>query len=422
MVLARIRVLGSGREVGRAAILVESDGRGLLLDYGVNFDEMDNPVFPGHVRPRDLEAVVLTHSHLDHIGAAPGLYVSMAPPLYGTPLTLDVSRLLLYDMIKLNGPMLPYDEYSVDEMLGGATSLGYGEEVEAGPFRFKLLDSGHIPGSASVLVEAGDSRILYTSDLNNIHTKLVGPAKLDGVKADVVIIESTYGDSNHPPREETEDRFYRSVREVVEAGGTVLVPSFSVSRGQELMAILAERGFEYPVWVDGMIRQVTELYLAHSGYLARPSLLEEAAMEYRMVRGWQDRRRAYKKPGVIIASSGMIKGGPSLYYLKKMATSERNGVFLVSYQAPGTNGRMIIEKGVYGEEEIPVKARVEWFDFSSHIDQRGILEVLRGIIGVSKVVLVHGDPEAQEALRARIEEELGLPVETPGPGDTVEVE
>ncbi|MEB3774794.1 MAG: MBL fold metallo-hydrolase [Desulfurococcales archaeon] len=419
--MAKIRVLGSGREVGRAAILVEDGrGRGLLLDYGVNFDDQDNPIFPGHVRPRDLDGVVLTHSHLDHVGAAPSLFISVMPPLYGTPLTLDVSRLLLYDMIKLNGPMLPFDEYSVDEMLAKATSISYGEEVNTGSFTFKLLDSGHIPGSASVLVEVDGSRILYTSDVNNIYTKLVAPAKLEGVEAETVIIESTYGDSNHPPRRETEERFYQSVREVVEAGGTVLVPAFSVSRGQEVMAILAERGFEYPVWVDGMIRQVTELYLAHPRYIYRPSLLESAIIDFRMVRGWQDRRRAYKKPGVIIASSGMIKGGPSLYYLKKMATNERNAVFLVSYQAPGTNGRQIIERGTYGEEEIPVKARVEWFDLSSHIDQNGIIEVLRGIRGVERVVLVHGDPQAQEALSTRIREELGLDVETPGSGDFIE--
>jgi len=259
--LARVKILGSGKEVGRAAILVESNGRGLLLDYGVNFDEQDNPVFPGHVRPRDLDGVVLTHSHLDHIGASPGLYISIFPQLYGTPLTLDVSRLLLYDMIKLNGPMLPFDEYSVDEMLSRARTLHYGEEVEAGNFTFRLLDSGHIPGSASVLVEADGRRILYTSDLNNIYTKLVSPARLDGVKADVVVIESTYGDSNHPPRRETEDRLYNSILEVVENGGTVLIPAFSVSRGQEVMCILAEKGFDYPVWIDGMIRQIVQYLL-----------------------------------------------------------------------------------------------------------------------------------------------------------------
>ena len=419
--MARIRVLGSGKEVGRAALLVESKGRGLLMDYGVNFDDMDRPIFPGHVRPRDLEAVILTHSHLDHIGAAPSLFISMMPRLLATPLTLDVSRLLLLDMIKLNGPYLPYDETSVDDMLANAETVDYEQEVDAGPFTVRFLDSGHIPGSASVLVEVEGRRILYTSDINNIYTKLVGPARLDGVKADIVIIESTYGDSNHPPRVETEDRFYRSVREVVEAGGTVLVPAFSVSRGQEIMAILAERGMEYPVWVDGMIRQVTDLYLAHGKYVRLRELLERAAEEFRFVRGWQDRRRAFKKPGVIIASAGMLKGGPSLYYLKKMAGSDRNAVFLVSFQAPGTPGRSIVEQGVFGDDEIPVKARVEWFDFSSHIDQRGILEILSGLNGVEKVVLVHGDPHAQEILAKTIVDRLDLDVEIPESGATVEV-
>ena len=419
--MAAVRILGSGREVGRAAVLVESGGRGLLLDYGVNFDEMDRPVFPEHVRPKDLDGVVLTHSHLDHVGASPVLYISMSPPLAATPVTLDVSRLLLYDMIKLNGPFLPYDEQSVDDMLSRSVSVGYGDEVELGRFSVKLLYSGHIPGSAAVLVEVDGRRILYTSDLNTIETKLMAPADLAGVKADVVIIESTYGDTTHPPRRETEDRFYRAVREVVEAGGTVLVPAFSVSRGQEILALLAERGFEYPVWYDGMVRQVAEIYAANPGYLRDPALLEKALSMYRSVQGWSDRRRAFKRPGVIVASSGTLKGGPSLYYLRKMAMNPRNAVFLVSFQPPGTPGRSILEAGFYEDPQLQVEARVEWFDFSSHTDQRGVMETLRGLNGVEKVVLVHGEPESQEALAAVIREELGLDVEIPNNGDIIEV-
>jgi len=419
---ARIRVLGSGREVGRAAIAVEKGERVLLLDYGVNFDEEDHPIFPGHVRPRDLDGVVLTHSHLDHIGAAPYLFVSVLPKLYGTPVTLDVSHLLLKDMIKLNGPFLPYDEVTVEDMLSSATTTTYGDEVEAGEFVFELLYNGHIPGSASVLVHVDGHRILYTSDFNTVETKLMEPAQLDGVKADTVVIESTYGASNHPPRRETEDEFYKAVMEVVSKGGTVLVPAFSVSRGQEIASILAERGFEYPVWLDGMIRQVLDIYLAHGEYLRSPELLAKANNMFRKVRGWQDRRRAYKKPGVIIASAGMLKGGPSLYYLKKMFSDSKNAVFLVSYQAPGTPGRRIIEEGVFGEEPLPVKARVQWFDFSSHTDQRGILETLRGLRGVERVVLVHGDPAVQEKLKARIEEEIGVDVLVPSNGDIIELD
>ena len=270
-------------------------------------------------------------------------------------------------------------------------------------------------------MEVAGRRILYTSDVNVIETKLVEPAKLDGVKADVVIVESTYGASNHPPRSITEERFYRAVREVVEKGGTVLVPAFSVSRGQEIMALLADKGFEYPVWVDGMIRQVAELYAAHKRFLSKPGLLLKAIAEFRFVRGWQDRRRAFKKPGVIIASAGMLKGGPSLYYLRKMAADPKNGVFMVSYQGPRTPGRMILEEGVFGEERIPVAARVEWFDFSSHIDQEGIIKLLRGLVGVEKVILVHGQYEAQQALAARIKSELGIEeVLIPENGETLE--
>ncbi len=400
----KIEILGSGREVGRAAIAITHKGRKLLMDYGVNFDENDNPIFPGHIRPRDLEGLILTHSHLDHIGAAPSLYVSIFPKLIATPVTLDVSKLLLYDMIKLNGPFLPYDTATVDDMLKSATTAGYGEILELGDFTVSLLYNGHIPGSASVLVTIDSHQIMYTSDFNTTYTKLMEPARLSGVKADTVIIESTYGSSNHPPREETEKLFYESVEEVVKRGGTVLVPSFSVSRGQEIMSILAEKGFDYPVWIDGMIRQVTEIYLAHGEYLRDSSLLSKAANQFRMVRGWQDRRRAYKKPGVIIASAGMLKGGPSLYYLKKIAGDPKNAIFLVSYQAEGTPGRRIIEEGVYDDSNIPVKARVQWFDFSSHTDQQGILTTLKQVKNLERVILVHGDPTTQEQLAEKIKE------------------
>lgn len=417
---ARIEVLGSGREVGRAAIAVwNGSGRAVLLDYGVNFDEEDRPLFPGHIRPRDLEAVVITHSHLDHMGAAPMLYVSVRPRLIATPLTLEVSRLLLMDMIKLNGPFLPFDERVVDIMMDSAETAGYDEEVEAGDFTLKLLYNGHIPGSAAVLIEVNGNRVLYTSDMNTIETKLMEPARFDGVKADTVIIESTYSTYTHPDRRLTEERFYKSVREVVEAGGIVLVPAFSVSRSQEIMAILAERDFEYPVWVDGMSRQVADLYALHPEYLRKPGLLGKALREQNIVRGWGDRHKALKKPGVIISSAGTLKGGPSLYYLRKLGSNPKNAVFLVSFQPPGTPGRRLIEEGVYGDGGEPLKARLEWFDFSSHTDRRGILDAIQSIKGLERVILVHGEYEGQAVLAREIEERLGVEVYIPENGEGI---
>ena len=284
-----------------------------------------------------------------------------------------------------------------------------------------LVYSGHIPGSAAALVETDRHRILYTSDINTVETKLVNPAKTEGLKVDTLIIESTYGSTNHPPRGETEKRFLESLVEVVEKGGTVLVPAFSVSRGQEIMSLLAEADFEYPVWVDGMIRQITDIYLQHSEYLAMPGLLAKAKEEFNIVRGWQDRRRAYRMPGVIIASAGMLKGGPSLYYLKRMSDFEENGIFFVSYQGKGTPGRDILERGVYLDREERVRARIEWFDFSSHIDQDNILRTIRGLKGLERVILVHGTPEAQEPLAERIREEFGLEVLTPSNGEEIDL-
>ena len=419
----RVEILGSGQEVGRAAIAVWADNRAVLLDYGVNFDEEDRPVFPGHIRPRDLEAVVLTHSHLDHIGAAPSLFVSISPRLIATRVTLDVSKILLYDMIKLNGPYLPYDESVVDDMISNADAVEYNEEVDVGSFTVKLLYNGHIPGSAAVLLEVDGKRILYTSDMNTVETKLMSAADFDHVKADVVIIESTYATYTHPPRKETEDRFCKSVREVVEAGGTVLVPAFGVSRGQELMSLLAERGFEYPVWIDGMIRQVAEVYSANPKFLKSPELLQKALTEFNIVRGWTDRGKAYRKPGVIIASAGTLKGGPSLYYLKKMGTDPKNAVFLVSFQPPGTPGRRLLDEGVYDDLNTPLIARLEWFDFSSHTDREGILSTIEKLKGrgLQKVILVHGEYEGQLSLKDEIENRFDLEVLVPKNGDVIEV-
>ncbi|ADL18951.1 Putative exonuclease [Acidilobus saccharovorans 345-15] len=421
----KVRILGSGREVGRAAIGVEHRGRMVLLDYGVNFDENEQPIYPLHVRPKDVEALVLTHSHLDHVGAAPALFISVKPRLLATPLTLDVTRLLLYDMIKLNGPNLIFDNSTVDDMLGVAESVDYERSFELDDFTLTLMSSGHIPGSASVLVDVNGRKVLYTSDMNTIETKLMNPHKLTGVKADAVIIESTYSTVTHPERENTEKEFYESVEDVVKRGGTVLVPAFSVARGQEIMCLLEEKGFGWPVWIDGMIRSVTDLYLAHSSFIKDPRLLAKALEDQKVVKGWGDRKKALKKPGVIISSAGMLKGGPSLYYYTRMVQNEKDAVFLVSYQAPGTPGRQALEEGVFfdGERKLPVKARLQIFDFSSHTDWKGVLQTLKSLAGVRKVILVHGEPQGQMRLASKIKDELGdVEVLVPQNGDEIPVD
>ena len=232
----RIRVLGSGREVGRSAILVESSKGNYLLDYGVLISEEDIPLLPLSVAPSKLSCVVITHAHLDHVGAAPMLYISGKVPLLTTPITRDISEVMIEDMLKISGYYLPFEHLELRNILSNTIVRGYREPIEIGGAVIELIYSGHIPGSAMVKLSIGSRTILYTGDVNTIETRLVGPADISGIEADTLIIEGTYGDTDHPERSRVESKFIDTVLEVLDDGGTVLIPAFSLGRSQEILA------------------------------------------------------------------------------------------------------------------------------------------------------------------------------------------
>ncbi len=407
-----VEVLGGAREVGRASIAVRYRGRVLLLDAGVNFDEEDRPIFARTVPPRDVDGIVLTHAHLDHIGTAPAYYITYQPPVVATKPTFEMARLMWADFLKLNGYYSMYEDAEVKRLMEAAVYARYYSPMRIGEdFVVTLYPAGHIPGSAMVLVEVGGRRILYTGDVNTIYTKLMEPARVDGMPdVDLMIMEATYGSSTHPPRRVVEERLIGIIEEVVDRGGTVLIPAFSISRGQEVMMVLAERDLGIDVAVDGMIRQVTEVFLENPSYIRNVDLLVKAREEFHFVQGWQDRRKVWRKPGVIIASAGMLKGGPSLYYLRKLMGNPKNAIVMVSFQAPGTPGRRILEEGVFSETEEPVKARVEWLDFSSHADKRGLLELVARV-KPRKVLVVHSESNTADYFAKLVRERLGVEAE-----------
>ncbi|MGB9831540.1 MAG: MBL fold metallo-hydrolase [Fervidicoccus fontis] len=415
----QIKILGSGKEVGRAAISVEYNNRSVLLDYGVNFDENDNPVMPLHISPIKLDGVVLSHVHLDHIGAAPLLYSSVKPKAFSTRVTRHLARLMLEDFLKLSGYYLDFEINEVNSLLSSIQDVKAGDFVKLSEFfSLDFYHSGHIPGSLSVKISTPDGSLIYTADINSIDTKLVESAKIDGAEADVLIIESTYGNANHPERKDVEKRLTESVNEVLEKGGTVLIPVFSVGRGQEIMTILAENDVS-PVYIDGMVKQATEIMLENKVFLKNSELLEKAYSEQIFLKGWQDRRKVWKKPCVIVSSSGMLKGGPSRYYLRKIADDEKNAVFLVSFQGKNTPGRSIIERGIYEDGGKPVKARVEWMDFSSHAGKNGLIEIIKSIRNLEKIILVHGEPESQNVLADEIKQQTGIVPVIPNTGEVI---
>jgi putative mRNA 3-end processing factor len=417
----QIGFLGGAREVGRIGISVKSKKTQVLLDYGVMIGR--EPGFPMHVPPKDVDALILSHSHLDHSGALPIFYIHGKMPLYTNKLNLDLTQLLIKDFIHLSGYYLPFEYLELKTMMQSNKHLDFGVKEKVGDMRLQLMNAGHTPGSASVLLEVKGKKLLYTGDFNTTDSQLLAGAAMDYGDLDAVITESTYANADHADRLELEKRFVESVTEVVERGGTVLVPAFGVGRSQEMACILAAYHFEYPVVLDGMAREASRIIMNHKEFLRDPKLFMNAMHSLDWVEGWRDRRKAIKKPGVIISTAGMLKGGPAAFYVSKLGKKAGNAIFLVSYQIPGTPGKELLEKGVctIDGKVRKIKARYEHFDFSSHCGASQLKDALRKLGGKPKVFVVHGEEANCELFAKWVNSELGLDAVAPKTGDTFEV-
>lgn len=416
-----VRFLGGAREVGRIGIAVKTETTQILLDYGVMLNH--KPGFPMHIAPKEVNAIILTHSHLDHSGAIPIFYLDGKKLLYTNKLNLELTHLLISDFIRLSSYYLPFEYLELKTMARSNKPLDFGIEEKIGDIKFQLLNAGHTPGSAQVLVEAEGKQILYTSDFNTADTELLEGAKMEYDNLDAVIMESTYANEAHTERSKLEKRFVEEVTDIVEKGGVVLVPAFGVGRSQEILCVLAAHHFEYPVVIDGMAREVSRIMMNHKEFLRDSKLFLDAANSADWVEGWRDRRRAVKKASVIISPAGMLKGGPAVFYASKIGKKAKNAIFLVSYQIPGTPGRELIEKGSCNIDGniCKVKARVENFDFSSHCGATQLKEVVKKLGEKPKIYVVHGAEENCESFAKWIKNDSGLEAAAPKNGDIVEI-
>ncbi|QGR17812.1 MBL fold metallo-hydrolase [Sulfurisphaera ohwakuensis] len=417
-----IKILGGGKEVGRAAIEVSTSSESIILDYGVNFDANDNPNLPLQEVPSKVKGFIVSHSHLDHVGALPLYQISGNFPIFGTRLTRLITELMLKDFLKLSGAKVPFEWTEVRKVMDNFRSVKYHEEFEVGTFKTELGDAGHIPGSSMIKIKTEKGNIVYTGDTNVINTHLVKPAELEFLRdANVLIIESTYGRFNHPERKVVEEEFFESVKEVVEGGGTVLVPAFSLSRSQEILSVLSSRNFDYPVYYDGMVKEITELMIQNPEFINDYESLKKAYNYFKYVNGWNDRNKATRNEGVIVSSAGMLKGGPAVYYFKKIADNPKNAVFLVSYQAENTPGRRLLETGKFDEYSPMLKARFQIFDFSSHAGKNQLKDMIKSAKNLEKVILVHGSPDSSSVLAEELKRELGVEVIVAENGQEIKV-
>ncbi len=415
--MVKLSFMGGTHEVGRNAILVESKRAKLLLEYGVRIG--DPPKFPAHVRARDIDGIIVAHAHLDHSGGVPLFYISERKPFFATRATSELVKILIKDMIKINSYYLPFEYLELEKMLQQRKDLAYGQEVKLKDMDFKLLDAGHIPGSAMVDMKVDGKNILYTSDFNTVQTRICHAAKVPRKKYDAVIIESTYAQHDHPERKQLEMDFTKAIKETINDGGKVLIPAFAVGRSHEMLGILHAHKFNGYVILDGMARVVNRVMLDHPNFVKTPGSYAKAVANIHEIRGWRDRRSAVKRADVIVAPSGMLQGGTAMFYMEKLALDQLNSIFLVSFQVPGTGGAKLLETGMFpikGRDE-RVNAKVRHFDFSSHSGRAPLQSFIKGLKGKPDIYVIHGEAESCDGLAQWIRDELDLNAVAPNEGD-----
>lgn len=449
----KITFCGGAQEVGASCYLVNIDNKNILLDCGIRMKGGKDSL-PNFRRIQELggvDAIVISHAHLDHTGSLP--VISREYPnalIYMTHATKDLIRVLLYDSLKImnhNEAEIPiYAEAHVQNML--KKIVCYSPQYAIYPFKNKnvrvtLYNAGHIAGAALIYVQGDEGTILYTGDISGVDQQTVTGASVPRLRPDVIILESTYGDKLHSNRQIEEDRLIEKVREVIECGGKILIPAFALGRAQEIILILKKAINKnllpkFNIYVDGMVKDINRIYNLNPNYLKR-SLAQKifkgndifyddkvTAVENKEMR----EEIASSKNGLcVISSSGMLRGGPSSWYAEKFASGEGNFIAITGYQDEEAPGREILELLDSEEEErkislndksIPLKCGIGKYGLSAHGDKGELLGIIHRVMP-RKVFLVHGDQDIIQSLAKEMNNEIRAQIFVPANGEDYDI-
>jgi KH/beta-lactamase-domain protein len=438
--------LGGFHEVGRSAILIQTEESRVLLDCGVSAGANEPITAYPRVDTDDfdidkLDAVIISHAHLDHCGFVPFLYkYGYDGPIYCSEPTSVLMTLLQLDYLDVaskEGGYPPYDQKDVREAVMHTIPVKYGVVTDVAPdIKLTLHNAGHIIGSSITHLHIGEGlhNIVYSGDFKFGRTMLLEPATCSFPRAETLIMESTYGgpDDVMSDRETVEGKLARIVNETAERGGKILIPTLAVGRAQEIMLVLnsymkSKQIKELPIFLEGMISEATAIHTAYPEYLARD--LREQIL-YKDINPFQsdyfsnvdhpsDREKITAgEPCIILATSGMMEGGPAIDYFRYLASDEKNALVFVSYQVEGTlgnrlknGGREVSLMGRNGKvEAYKVNLRVESVEgFSGHSDRNQLFGFLKRISPrPTRVVLGHGERRKTDMFASQISRILKL--------------
>lgn len=422
----RLTFLGSAREVGRSCLLLQTPNSKVLLDCGINVAEHGKDKFPYFDIPefniKELDAVILSHAHLDHAGLLPYLYkMGYKGPAYMTPPTMDLAALLSLDFIGVAYKQAATPLFSskdIKEMVKHTICLNFNEVTDIAPdIRITFYNSGHALGSAMVHFNIGNGlhNFLYSGDYKYARTRLLDPAVASFPRIESVLTEATYGAKTDilPPRIESEEKMIEIINRTVERGGKVLIPELGLGRAQETMLIVEDairsgKLKKIPVYIDGMIWDINAIHTAYPDFLSsyvRASVFQDrnpfVSDTFSRVGSPQERRNVVEGgPCMVLATSGMLVGGASVEYLKEFAGNPKNSIIFVCYQGVGSLGRQIQEglketkMNVDGHEE-NVKINLEVHTIaglSAHAGRNEIMSFFNNMRPKPKKIMInHGE-------------------------------
>lgn len=422
----RLTILGSGRQVGRSCMLLQTPLSNILIDCGVDVSSSGKDRFPYFEAPEfdisALDAVIISHAHLDHSGLVPYLYkMGYQGPIYMTPPTRDIAALLALDFIGVAYKQAAAPLFSttdVREMVKHSICLNFNEVTDITPdIRITFYNAGHTLGSAMIHFNIGNGlhNFVYTGDSKFGKSRLLDPASVFFPRLETLMIESTYGgkENTSPPRKESEEELIDYINEVISNGGKVLIPELGLGRAQETMLVIEDAMQKelipkVPIYIDGMIWDINAIHTAYPDFLSnsvRSSIFQDKnpflSEIFSRVGSPQERKQVIEGgPCVVLATSGMLVGGASVEYFKEFASSPKNAICFVCYQGVGSLGRQV-QEGIKevkmsddGKEiNVSVNFKVKTIEgFSAHSSRNQLLAFVANINPrPKKIIINHGE-------------------------------